>query len=191
MVHSLGYPYGEKEIAKVTGSSYKNIAETLGFDMPKEEIQRLYIEALMKSVRIDVSGLIDGVPELLDYLKSRNIKMAIGSSSPKELVDFVVGKFGLRKWFDIIITGKDAENGKPSPEIFLKCADLLGVTPLECLVIEDSANGILAGKNAGMYVCAFTGTRRHDFDISKADFEIDSFSQDAVKVIEQMLMDAE
>jgi beta-phosphoglucomutase-like phosphatase (HAD superfamily) len=53
MVHSLGYPYDEREIAKVTGSSYENIAETLGFDISKETVQRLYIEALMKPVRVN------------------------------------------------------------------------------------------------------------------------------------------
>jgi HAD superfamily hydrolase (TIGR01509 family) len=187
MVNSLGYPYGECEIAKVTGSSYKNIAETLGFDMPRETIQRLYVEALMQSIRVNVSSLCEGAPEFLDILKTRGVKLAIGSSSPKELVDFAVDKFGLHKWFDVIVTGKDAENGKPSPEIYLKCAKLLGVAPSECLVIEDSANGILAGKNAGMYVCAFTGTRHHDFDLSKVDFEIDSFSPNDLVKIEQIL----
>ena len=177
MFRYLGYTYGEEEIAKVTGSSHKNIHTTLGLDIPEETIQRLYIEALMKSIRVNVQSLVDGVPEYLDRLKRIGVNLAIGSSSPKELVDFVVDKFELKKWFDVIITGSDAENGKPSPEIYLKCASLIGVGPKECMVIEDSTNGIFAGKNAGMIVCAFTGTRHHAFDLSKADIEIESFSQ--------------
>ncbi|MDR3270508.1 MAG: HAD family phosphatase [Peptococcaceae bacterium] len=176
MARSLGFDYGAGEIAKVTGSSYKNIAEILGLDMPQAELQRLYIDALMRAVTENVTGLIDGVPEFLDLLKGCGVKMAIGSSSPRELVEFIVQKCGLSQWMDVMITGSDAENGKPAPDIYLKCAERLGVTPTECLVIEDSRNGILAGKNAGMFVCAFTGTKIHAFDLSDADFEISSYA---------------
>ncbi|GHU76763.1 phosphatase [Clostridia bacterium] len=186
MVRSLGFPYGEAEIAKVSGSSYKNIAETLALDgVPKEKIIRLYLASLTEAVR-RVEGLVDGVTGFLTQLKNSGVKMAIGSSSPREVVDFAVNKFELYEWIDVIVTGSDAENGKPSPDIYIQCAELLGVSPSECLVFEDSRNGILAGKNAGMLTCAFTGTKRHDFDLSKADFELASFS-DALKIVEPYL----
>ena len=187
MMHSLGYEYGEKEIAKVTGSSYKNIAEILNLDVPKENIMQLYLDALIKAINC-VSCLVDGVIDVLDYLKSHGMKLAIGSSSPREVVDFAVKKFGLTKWIDVIVTGSDAANGKPAPDIYLKCAELLGIQPFECLVIEDSINGIRSGKNAGMRVCAFTGTKHHDFDLSSADFELVSYSADALMPLKRWII---
>jgi HAD superfamily hydrolase (TIGR01509 family) len=175
MVRGLGYEYGKNDIAKVMGSSYKNIADKLNVGLPAEEITRLYVESLIQGVT-NVTSLIDGVDEFLDRLVRTGIKMAIGSSSPREVVEFAVSKFGLRKWFNIIVNGSDADNGKPAPDIYLKCAKLLDVQPAECLVIEDSENGILSGKNAGMTVCAFTGTAHHGFDLSKADFAIKEYT---------------
>jgi HAD superfamily hydrolase (TIGR01509 family) len=134
-----------------------------------------------------VPGLIDGVSNFLDRLQARGIKMAIGSSSPRQLVDFAVDKFGLSKWMRVIVSGSDAENGKPNPEIYLKCAALLGVEPAECLVIEDSANGIFAWVNAGMRVCAFTGMKRHDFDLNKADFELKEYTTESFNEVASLL----
>jgi len=179
MMHSLGYEYGEREIAQITGASYKNIAEMLRLDVPREKIIQLYQDALMTAVN-RVPGLVDGAVDFLGSLKSRGIKMAIGSSSPREVVAFAVERFGLGRWIDVIVTGSDAENGKPAPDIYLKCAELLDVQPAECLVIEDSVNGVRSGKNAGMLVCAFTGTRHHDFDLSGAGFELADYSAKAL-----------
>jgi HAD superfamily hydrolase (TIGR01509 family) len=176
LIRGLGYPYGEAEIAKTTGASFKSTAEILTPGEPKEKVARLYVEALVSAVK-RVPGLIGGVSELLDSLRARGVKMALGSSSPKEVVDFVAAEFGLNKWMDVTVTGSDSENGKPAPDIYLKCAEQLGVTPGECLVIEDSINGVKSGKNAGMTVCAFTGTRHHAFDLSEADFELKSYSR--------------
>jgi HAD superfamily hydrolase (TIGR01509 family) len=128
-----------------------------------------------------VPNLINGVSNFLDLLKTKSVKMAIGSSSPKEVVDYAVSHFNLDKWIEVVITGKDAENGKPSPDIYLKCAEILKVRPSECVVIEDSVNGIKSGKNAGMSVCSFAGTRHHNFDYSDADFEIKSYETSEIE----------
>lgn len=190
MVRSLGYPYGEKEFAKVTGSSYKNIAETLALPEPPEKIRSLYLDALMNSVKENVTSLIKGATDFLDRFQAMGLKMAIGSSSPWKLVDFVVQKFKLERWMDVIVTGNDAPNGKPSPEIYLKCAANLGVEPTECIVIEDSVNGILSGKNANMYVCAYTSTNYHDLDLSIADIAISEYSDDSFRLLEDFMCTA-
>ncbi|MCL1852783.1 MAG: HAD family phosphatase [Peptococcaceae bacterium] len=187
MMRSLGYPYGEKEAAKIKGSSYKNIAEMLALDEPPEEIQRLYIDVLMGSVRDNVSGLIDGVTDFLDRMRAMGIKMAIGSSSPRRLVDYVVEKFGLGTWMSVMVTGCDKEHGKPAPDIYLECAKLLEVNPEGCLVIEDSTNGILSGKRAGMRVCAFTGTRTKEFDLSDADLAIHEYSWETFQKVARIM----
>ena len=183
MVRSLGYPYGQHEFAKVTGTSYKDFADLLALKEPPEKLQALYIEALMSSVQNNVSGLIEGVTGFLDQMHMMGMKMAIGSSSPRQLVEFVVKKFGLWKWIPVIVTGSDTANGKPSPDIYLQCAKLLHVHPHECLVFEDSVNGILSGKNAGMCVCAFSGTNLHNFDLSSADFQIQAYTPETLQEV--------
>jgi len=103
--------------------------------------------------------------------------MAIGSSSPREIVDYVVREFSLRRWIDEVVTGSDMENGKPHPDIYLRCAELLNVSHNRCVVVEDSPNGIAAGKNACMRVCAFTGTNIHNFNLQGADLEINDYTE--------------
>ena len=187
LIRSLGYKFGEREIEKTTGVSFRNIAEMLDIHEPPETLSQRYADALMHSVRSDVHGLIDGVSDFLDYFKSKGIKMAIGSSSPRELVDFVVKRFDLSHWLDLTVTGSDTENGKPAPDIYLLCAERLGIPVSECLVIEDSRNGILSAKNAGMRVMAYTGTNRHDLDLSEADFIFSSYSRDSLAAVDHWL----
>jgi len=187
MMRSLGYTYGKEESAKVAGTSFKNVVEILALDEPPQKVQALYIEALMSAVKTQVSGLIAGAAAFLDQLQAQGIPMALGSSSPRQLVDLVVERFNLAPWMSAIVTGDDAQSGKPSPEIFLKCAALLGVEPQDCLVIEDSLNGIQAAKNANMAVCAFTGTNHQGLDLSAADFSIDSYSDENLKILIKMM----
>ena len=186
MLNSLGYEYGEEEIMKTTGASYKDVAGALGLKEPAEEIERLYIEALLRSLRVNVTELIPGVSEFLDWLQQRNIKMALGTSSPLVSVELVIEKFSLHKWISVMVTGSDVDKGKPAPDIYLRCAELLSAAPEECLVVEDSANGIKAGKNAGMWVCAFTGAQHHAFDLSQADFELKSFGPEDLPKIKEL-----
>ncbi len=88
--------------------------------------------------------------ELLDRLDRAGIPRAVGSSSHHAWVEKILDHLGLRERFPIIVGGDDVAHGKPAPDIFLRCAELLGVPPERCAVIEDSANGVLAARRAGM-----------------------------------------
>jgi HAD superfamily hydrolase (TIGR01509 family) len=94
----------------------------------------------------------EGAPELLEFLKKNNIKMAIASGSSKESIKHHLKEVGAEKYFSVLVGGKDVENGKPAPDIFLKAAALLGEEPRNCIVFEDSENGALAAAAAGMRV---------------------------------------
>lgn len=96
-----------------------------------------------------------GAKELLDFLKQNNIKMAIASGSSRQTIDHHLGEVGAAHYFDAIVGGKDIENGKPAPDIFLLAAKLIGAHPKDCFVFEDSENGIKAGFNAGMKCIGF------------------------------------
>lgn len=95
-----------------------------------------------------------GIPEFLAGCRARGIRLGIATSNSRVLVENVARVHNLRDYFSCIITGTDVLRGKPNPDIYLAVAKELGVSPGRCLVFEDIVAGILAGKNAGMRVCA-------------------------------------
>ena len=121
-----------------------------------------------------------GAVELLEVLKERGIKAGIATSNSRELVTLVIQKHNAEDYFQSIRTSCEVEKGKPSPDIYHLVADDLGVTSEECLVFEDVIQGIMAGKNAGMKVCAVYDTySAEDTDKKKelADYYIESFQE--------------
>lgn len=98
--------------------------------------------------------LKEGMLELLSELKAKGIKTGIATSNSQELVDAVIDSLDIRFYFDEIHTSCEVKAGKPAPDIYLLVAECLGVEPKDCLVFEDVPLGIMAGKNAGMKVCA-------------------------------------
>ncbi len=94
------------------------------------------------------------VIEFLKMLKERKIKTGIATSNSMELAKLVIESNGLDHYFDAVHTSCEVNKGKPEPDIFLHVAKNLGVNPCNCLVFEDIPEGIMAGKRAGMKVCA-------------------------------------
>ncbi len=121
-------------------------------DNQKEEFAKLkneyYVELLKQ---INENDIYDGVIEFLVKLKERNIKTAICSSSKN--ADSVLKYLGIEKYFDAVITGNDITKAKPDPEVFLKGAEKLNVSPDECIVFEDAYTGIQGAIAAGMKNC--------------------------------------
>lgn len=93
-----------------------------------------------------------GVYDALEALAARRVAMAVATSSGREITEFNLGRLGLRDYFACLTCGTEVERGKPDPEVFLTTAAKLGVEPDECIVVEDSANGVRAGHAAGMKV---------------------------------------
>lgn len=131
--------------------------------------------------------LKENARNFLDYLMTNNYKAGIGTSNSKELVGMIVDKFGLHEHFGSIRTSCEVNKGKPSPDIYLKVAEDLGVKPENCLVFEDVPAGIMAAKNAGMKVCAvYDDFSKEIMEEIKAmaDYYIDSY-MDIMKIIEE------
>lgn len=95
-----------------------------------------------------------GIPEFLSHCRGRGLKLGIATSNSRELVTNVVNVHNIQDCFSCIMTGCDVQKGKPAPDIYLAVAEALEVEPGRCLVFEDIIPGILAGKAAGMRVCA-------------------------------------
>ncbi len=118
-----------------------------------------------------------GVKALLDYLKSHRIPAGIATSNSRELVELIIKKHQIQDYFTSIRTSCEVAKGKPSPDIYLLVAEDLKVTPSGCLVFEDIVQGIMAGKNAGMKVCAVHDEYSvHTTELKKelADYYIES-----------------
>jgi beta-phosphoglucomutase len=99
---------------------------------------------------INSDQLLPGVAELLVELQAAQMRIALGSSSKN--AEMVLQKLGIDRLFEVVADGNSVANSKPSPEVFQKAAELLGLPPNECLVIEDAASGVAAAKAAGMRV---------------------------------------
>lgn len=96
--------------------------------------------------------VLRGVEHTLQLLKKNNYKTGLATSSPTRMVTELVDHFGLAQYFDVITSADIVEIGKPHPGVFLHCAASLGSRHNECLVLEDSVNGMIAGKAARMKV---------------------------------------
>ncbi len=112
---------------------------------------------------------ISGIDELISDLQKKGIAIALASSSSREFIELVLKKLGITECFQVIVSGDEVEKGKPEPDIFLKAAELLKVSPENCIVLEDSQHGVNAAKKAGMKCIGFINPNSGNQDLSKAD----------------------
>lgn len=131
--------------------------------------------------------LMPGVKELIAFLKENNIKMAVCSSSPMDVIEKCLTECGILESFDYIVSGEQFEKSKPDPEIYLHARDVFQLTSDECIVIEDSKLGIDAAVNAKMKVIALHNPKFKQ-DQSKATWHIENMLQ-AIDVVKQAMND--
>ncbi len=112
---------------------------------------------------------IEGIDSLLVNLKEKRIKIALASSSTRKFIGLALDKMGITQCFDVIVSGEEVVNGKPAPDIFLRAAELLKVEPRNCIVLEDSRNGVNAAKDAGMKCIGYINPNSGNQDLSRND----------------------
>lgn len=117
---------------------------------------------------VDLVQTNKGLYELIDLLDRLDIKKAVATSAFREFTFKILSSFDLERRFDAVITGDDIVLGKPDPIIFLEAAKRLGVSPKDCLVLEDAENGVEAAYRAGMAVFAIPHGASDYHDFSKA-----------------------
>jgi HAD superfamily hydrolase (TIGR01549 family) len=101
--------------------------------------------------------IFDGLPDLVARLAPR-YALAIASGSEHPVIDEVLALKKLRSYFEVVVSSQDVARGKPAPDIFLRAAELLGVDPAACCVIEDSTAGVAGALAAGMQVIGITNS---------------------------------
>lgn len=154
----------EKSLKKYNSKEKDNLAEK------KNE----YYKTLLKN--LSTRDILPGVIKLLEILKEKNIKTAIGSSSKNTMM--ILNKIEMIIYFDVIVDGTMIRESKPNPEVFIKAANFLEIPYANCLVIEDADAGVKAAKNAGMKVLGVGSAKNNSFnDYSINDLsDVDIFS---------------
>lgn len=140
----------------------------------KIQVETEIIET-MRNLILEKGVALPGVYEVLDLLIKTKIPMALASSSAEILIDAVLKKLDLHKYFLITRSGQHEKFGKPHPQIFISAAQALNVLPTECAVFEDSFNGVLAAKAARMHCIAVPDVHRYeDPRLAIADIKLKS-----------------
>jgi HAD superfamily hydrolase (TIGR01509 family) len=134
-----------------------------------------YYEGLANSEDLK---LMPGVKAWFEFFKEHGYKMIIASSSYPPVVEYIYQRFELAEYFIGYVDSTTIINGKPAPDIYLRAAKRLNFKPGECLVIEDSENGVKGAKAAGCKVIAYNRAADPSQDLAAADLEIAEFSRD-------------
>ncbi len=120
---------------------------------------------------------IDGLQDFLADLRHKGVKTAIVTSSNQQKMDSVYrSRPELPHIFDAILTSEDFTESKPSPQCYLRAAERLGADPKDCVVFEDSFNGLRSGRSAGMYVVGLATTNTREAIAPLSDIQIDNYN---------------
>lgn len=114
------------------------------------------------------------------------MQIAIASSSPRIFIEAVIRKIELIDFFDLWVSGEEVERSKPEPDVFLRTAELLNVLPCDCVVIEDSTNGVIAAKKAGMKCIGFKNPNSGHQDLREAALVVSKISEISYFSIEKL-----
>lgn len=176
----IGEKYGYADIENVfyrcigvnTEETKKIVKEYYGSDFPYDTYKAETSKWFHDRYDNGRLPLKPGVRELLDYLKEKNVPLAVASSTREAVVLQELMDAGLLPYFERIIGGDMVRRSKPEPDIFLKACEKLGVTPEMAIVIEDSFNGIRAAKRAGMIPVMVPDLLMPDEAITKLAYRI-------------------
>lgn len=132
-----------------------------------------YFEEIVEEKGIEV---LPFAFDFLRLLKDHDILLGLATSSRQAKMKLVLEQSGLAPFFDICVTGEMVDKGKPNPDIFLLTAEKLGVSPVECIVVEDAIHGVSAALAAGMKCIAIVSTHTRE-EINHANLVIDTYAE--------------
>ncbi|HEU4495630.1 MAG TPA: HAD-IA family hydrolase [Flavobacterium sp.] len=178
----LGIEVPDEMYHTFTGNSNKMVYQKLkdSFQLPHEingliaAKNKLFLEAFDKKQDM---FLMPGVKDLIHGLFENGVQLLVASSSEMAIINKVFERFGLDSYFAHKISGEDFPESKPNPAIFLKAVSYSKAPKEECIVIEDSTNGIAAAKAAGIFCIAYKGKGADTQNQSMADLVVDDFSK--------------
>lgn len=178
MLKEYGYEYSEKHFLQYCGISevkmWPKLLKKAGLDKLNLDHKKLIKEHKKRYEKaLDMKGYprFEGLNAFLHELKDEGYKIAVASASDPEVIKKTLKNLEIRDYFNECISSRECEHGKPEPDVFLLAADRLGINPKECLIVEDSKNGMKAAHNAKIPVVGFSGARiETDMSLSKHNF---------------------
>ena len=178
--------------ASFTGNSTKNVYQKLiqhynlehNLDHLINRKRDIFNEAFDKKEDL---FLLDGVLDLIKNLHKNNIQLILASSSSKVTIAKIFKRFDLNQYFTHIASGEDFEKSKPDPAIFVHAAFLSNTTIENCIVIEDSTNGILAANSANIFCVGYDSPNSKLQDYSLADLKISDFAELNYDIIKNLV----
>ena len=178
---SIGVTVSDDLYKTLTGSSTINAFQKLvahfKLDLDPEELvlnkRKRYVNFFENDPNLH---LVKGVEELIKHCYNKELTLVLASSSAMVNINRVFNRFNLNQYFTSKISGADLEKSKPHPEIFEKAAILANTLKENCIVIEDSDNGIKAANDANIFVVGYKNPMAADQTLKNADFIIDDFN---------------
>jgi HAD superfamily hydrolase (TIGR01509 family) len=180
--NELNIEVSDEMYRSFTGNSTRNIFQKLKahFDLQEDVEDLILRKRHLFNEAFDLKEdlyLIEGVEELIKDLHANGIQLIVASSASKVTINRVFTRFNLHQYFTHIVSGEDFPKSKPHPAIFEHAASL-SIAPKEnCIVIEDSTNGIQAAVSAGIFCVGYDSFHSKDQDLSKANVVIQHFNE--------------
>lgn len=187
----LNIEVSEELYTSFTGNSTRNIFQKLKdiFQLEQDVEDLILRKRSIFNDAFDTKEdleLLAGVRNLIEDLHQNGVQMILASSASKVTIERIFNRFNLHQYFTHKVSGEDFPKSKPHPAIFEHAASL-SVAPKEnCIIIEDSTNGIIAGKAAGILCIGYNSEHSKNQDLSLADFVVNHFNELNYAVVREM-----
>lgn len=174
-----GFVITQEDVRQAAGKRTRDQVELwherFGWEEPSiDDVTQAIVDNVIDLIHINGEAL-PGVYELIELMRSHEIPLGVASSSALDLIEVVLKKLALAEQMDVVVSAEDEARGKPFPDVFLTAATKLNVQPDQCIVFEDSLNGIKAAKAAGMKCVAVPEEHHKDNESFKeADLVVSS-----------------
>ena len=188
LFRKLGIEVSQERIMSYVGVAAKRMWAEIRRDFPLSQSLDELIQAERSEQWQRLSAMTripptDGVVPFLRQLVNAGIRRAIASSTALDLVQLIISKALIGRYFEVVVSGDAVNEGKPAPDIFLYAASELDCAPSDCVVVEDSPHGIRGAKRAGMKTVGFANQLSRNLDLSEADMVITDFTTASVMKI--------
>jgi beta-phosphoglucomutase len=182
MFEDVNIDVSEDLFTSFTGQATLNICERLctEFNLIMEPVELVRIKRAHFKYLFENDNslhLIEGVLDLIKEYHQNGLKLVVASSASMPNINRIFDRFDLNKYFMSKLSGADLKASKPHPEIFIKAAEASGFEKSECIVIEDSTNGMKAANKAEIFCVAYKSEHSINQDYSYADLVIDNFKE--------------
>lgn len=180
-----GLTYTPEDDARYSGRgahcTFPDFFKENGITLTPDQVEQYSREKHTAYDELIKHATIETVPGIQQFLKKqtdRGMKIAMATGNRIEPTRIILERTGVQKYFRDIVTNKDVANSKPAPDIFLKAAEKLGLSPEECIVFEDAVNGVTAAKKAKMRCIALvTTTPAEKLRAAGADHLVNSYDE--------------